>query len=120
MIHPALVEGQIHGAIAQGLGQVLGEEVVYDADGQLLTGSFMDYPMPRADDLPPLRLAHHVVPCRTNPNGVKGAGESEIAGCPSRRRRVRSSTRWRAGASRAWDLPMSQEHVPVVGSLLAN
>lgn len=80
IVHPAIVEGQLHGGIAQGLGQVLGEHVVYDEDGQLLTGSFMDYRMPRADDLPEIRLAHHVAPCTTNPLGAKGAGESGVAG----------------------------------------
>jgi len=78
--HPVIVEGQIHGGVAQGLGQVLGEHVVYDVAGQLLTASFMDYPLPRADELPALRVAHHVVPCATNPLGVKGAGESGVAG----------------------------------------
>ena len=75
-----VVEGQIHGGIAQGLGQVLGECVVYDADGQLVTGSFMDYMMPRADDLPALDVGHHSVPATTNPLGAKGAGESGVAG----------------------------------------
>ncbi|MBT7360400.1 MAG: xanthine dehydrogenase family protein molybdopterin-binding subunit [Rhodospirillaceae bacterium] len=75
-----VVEGQIHGGIAQGLGQVLGECVVYDADGQLMTGSFMDYMMPRADDLPMLDVGHHSVPATTNPLGAKGAGESGVAG----------------------------------------
>jgi carbon-monoxide dehydrogenase large subunit len=74
------VEGQIHGGIAQGLGQVLGEHVVYGADGQLLTASFMDYVMPRATDLPALAVGHHSAPCTTNPLGVKGAGESGVAG----------------------------------------
>ncbi|MGE5794380.1 MAG: xanthine dehydrogenase family protein molybdopterin-binding subunit, partial [Bacteroidota bacterium] len=80
VMHQTIVEGQIHGGVAQGLGQVLGERVVYGADGQLLTASFMDYVMPRADDLPSLRLGHHVAPCTTNPLGVKGAGESGVAG----------------------------------------
>jgi carbon-monoxide dehydrogenase large subunit len=80
LIHPGIVEGQIHGGVAQGLGQVLGEHVVYGEDGQLLTASFMDYRMPRADDLPMLRLDHHVAPCTTNPVGAKGAGESGVAG----------------------------------------
>jgi carbon-monoxide dehydrogenase large subunit len=80
VVHETIVEGQIHGGIAQGLGQVLGEEVVYGEDGQLLTASFMDYPLPRADDLPPLKVGHHNVPCTTNPLGVKGAGESGVAG----------------------------------------
>jgi carbon-monoxide dehydrogenase large subunit len=78
--HPTIVEGQIHGGVAQGLGQVLGEEVVYDDSGQLQTASFMDYMVPRADDVPDLRVGHHVVPCTTNPLGVKGAGESGVAG----------------------------------------
>lgn len=80
IVHPVIVEGQVHGGVAQGVGQVLGEHVVYAEDGQMLTPSFMDYPVLRADDLPPLRLGHHVVPCTTNPLGVKGAGESGVAG----------------------------------------
>jgi carbon-monoxide dehydrogenase large subunit len=80
MLHETIVEGQIHGGVAQGLGQVLGEHVVYGEDGQLLTASFMDYAMPRAADLPALSVLHHVVPCTTNPLGVKGAGESGVAG----------------------------------------
>jgi aerobic carbon-monoxide dehydrogenase large subunit len=80
IIHPAIVEGQIHGGVAQGLGQVLGEQVVYGADGQLVTASFMDYRVPRADDLPMMRLDHHIAPCATNPFGAKGAGESGVAG----------------------------------------
>ena len=80
ILHETIVEGQIHGGVAQGLGQVLGEQVLYDDEGQLLTASFMDYPMPRAADLPALALDHHGVPCTTNPLGVKGAGESGVAG----------------------------------------
>jgi carbon-monoxide dehydrogenase large subunit len=80
VVHETIVEGQIHGGIAQGLGQVLGEQVVYDANGQLLTASFMDYALPRANDLPELKVGHHSVPCTTNPLGVKGAGESGVAG----------------------------------------
>lgn len=80
IMHHAIVEGQIHGGVAQGLGQVLGEQVVYGEDGQLLTATFMDYMMPRADELPSLRVGHHVVPCTNNPLGVKGAGESGVAG----------------------------------------
>jgi carbon-monoxide dehydrogenase large subunit len=80
IVHQSIVEGQIHGGVAQGLGQVLGEQLLYSDEGQLLTASFMDYPMPRADDLPAMQLGHHVAPCATNPAGVKGAGESGIAG----------------------------------------
>ena len=80
ILHQTIVEGQIHGGIAQGLGQVLGEQVIYSEDGQLLTGSFLDYMMPRADDMPAFQLGHHTAPCTTNPLGVKGAGESGVAG----------------------------------------
>jgi aerobic carbon-monoxide dehydrogenase large subunit len=80
ILNETIVRGQIHGGVAQGLGQVLGEQVVYSEDGQLLTASFMDYAMPRADQLPFLSVHHHNVPCTTNPLGVKGAGESGVAG----------------------------------------
>ena len=80
IIHETIVDGQTHGGIAQGLGQVLGEQVVYGADGQLINASFMDYVMPRAQDIPHLATGHHSVPCTTNPIGVKGAGESGVAG----------------------------------------
>jgi carbon-monoxide dehydrogenase large subunit len=80
VLHETIVEGQIHGGVAQGIGQVLGEQVIYGDDGQLLTASFMDYVMPRASDVPSLVVHHHVVPCRTNPLGAKGAGESGVAG----------------------------------------
>ncbi len=81
IINHALVEGQIHGGIAQGLGQAMGEHAVYDPDtGQLLTGSFMDYVMPRADGLPAFRTYDHPVPSPGNPLGAKGAGESGTTG----------------------------------------
>jgi carbon-monoxide dehydrogenase large subunit len=80
MLSPTLVEGQIMGGVIQALGQVMGEMLHYDDQGQLLTGSYMDYPMPRADQIPRMVLAHHEVPCTTHPLGVKGAGESGVAG----------------------------------------
>ena len=80
MLNASVIEGQIMGGVAQGLGQVLGERLHYDEQGQLLTASFMDYPMPRADTIPHMTIAHHSVPCQTNPLGVKGAGESGVAG----------------------------------------
>ena len=80
IVHETVVDGQTHGGIAQGLGQVLGEHVRYGEDGQLLNASFMDYVMPRATGMPAMRTAHHSVPCTTNPLGVKGAGESGVAG----------------------------------------
>ena len=76
-----LIEGQVHGAVAQGLGQALLENVVYDRDnGQLVSGSFMDYCMPRATDMPEFRIADVIVPATTNPLGVKGAGEAGTTG----------------------------------------
>ena len=71
-----IVEGQLHGAVAQGLGQALMEQIIYDDGGQLVTGSFMDYAMPRADDMPPIRDELSCVPATTNPLGVKGVGEA--------------------------------------------
>ena len=75
LINPLIVGGQVHGAVAQGLGQALGEYVIYDEGGQIVTASFMDYPVPRAIDTPPVNLSFNEEPCRTNPLGVKGAGE---------------------------------------------
>ena len=81
VVNPVIVKGQIHGGIAQGVGQVLGEQVAYDPDsGQLLSGSFMDYRMPRADDFPDIGIAANEVPTQRNPLGVKGAGEAGTVG----------------------------------------
>ncbi len=75
-----LVTGQMHGAIAQGLGQVLMEQLVYDSGGQLITASFMDYGMPRATDMPPITDISKPAPATTNPLGVKGVGEAGTTG----------------------------------------
>jgi len=80
LINPLLVEGQMHGGLVQGIGQVLMENAVYDKDGQPITGSFMDYAMPRASDVPSFITEHHPVPATTNPLGVKGCGEAGCAG----------------------------------------
>jgi carbon-monoxide dehydrogenase large subunit len=81
VINPMIVNGQVHGGIVQGLGQALMEDGVYDNDsGQLLAGSFMDYAMPRADNMPSFNLKMNEVPCRTNPLGVKGCGEAGTVG----------------------------------------
>lgn len=81
VLSEAMVAGQLHGGLMQGIGQVLGEQCLYDREsGQLLTGSFMDYMMPRADDLPALSLHHRPVPSPTNPLGAKGAGEAGTTG----------------------------------------
>jgi carbon-monoxide dehydrogenase large subunit len=80
VINPLLVDGQAHGGIVQGIGQALLEHTVYNDDGQLLTGSYMDYAMPRADDAPFFVNASHPVPAKTNPLGAKGCGEAGCAG----------------------------------------
>jgi carbon-monoxide dehydrogenase large subunit len=83
VVNPMIVEGQVHGGIAQGLGQALLEHAVYDDNGQLLSGSFMDYAMPRADDLPSFVVDHSCqTPCTHNPLGVKGCGEAGAIGSP--------------------------------------
>jgi carbon-monoxide dehydrogenase large subunit len=83
VVNPLLLAGQVHGGIAQGVGQALLEGCVYDAQsGQLVTGSLMDYCMPRADNLPTIEFAYNVVPCATNPLGIKGAGEAGAIGAP--------------------------------------
>jgi len=80
VLDPVIVHGQIHGGLAQGLGQALFEQAVYDSGGQLMTGSFMDYAMPRAEDMPEIRDDNHPVPATTNPLGVKGVGEAGTIG----------------------------------------
>jgi carbon-monoxide dehydrogenase large subunit len=82
LINPMIVEGQVHGGLAQGLGQALLETAVHTADGQLLTASYMDYAMPRADDLPSFELFHTTTLCPGNPLGMKGCGEAGAIGSP--------------------------------------
>jgi len=107
---PGVVHGQLHGGITQGLGQVLGEHCVYDSDGQLLTGSFMDYLMPRADDLPAFQVALHPVPSRTNPLGVKGTGEAGTVGAIPAAMNAVVDAMARAGVSR-FDMPATPQRV---------
>jgi carbon-monoxide dehydrogenase large subunit len=80
VINPMLVEGQLHGGLVQGIGQVLMENTVYDGEGQPITGSFMDYAMPRAADMPSFATGYYAVPAATNPLGIKGCGEAGCAG----------------------------------------
>ncbi len=83
IINPMIVEGQVHGGVAQGVGQALLENCVYDREsGQLLTGSFMDYAMPRADDFPTIQIGHVCTPCTHNSLGTKGCGEAGAIGSP--------------------------------------
>ena len=80
IINPLLVEGQLHGGVVQGIGQSPSEITAYDDDGQLLTGSYMDYALPRASDAPPFTVVSHPVPAKSNPLGIKGCGEAGCAG----------------------------------------
>ena len=81
VLNPLLVAGQTHGGVAQGIGQAMGEQIVHDREsGQMLTASFMDYQMPRADDLPDFQLATREVPTKVNPLGAKGVGEAGTVG----------------------------------------
>jgi carbon-monoxide dehydrogenase large subunit len=82
LVNPMIVEGQIHGGVTHGIGQALLEHCVYDEDGQLLTGSFMDYTMPRADDVPSFIVDTTVTKCPSNPLGVKGCGEAGAIAAP--------------------------------------
>ena len=83
LINPMIVEGQVHGGIAQGVGQALLEGCVYDKEGQLVTASYMDYTMPRAGDLPTFQVAMTNTPCPSNPLGVKGCGEAGAIAAPA-------------------------------------
>jgi aerobic carbon-monoxide dehydrogenase large subunit len=80
IVNPLLVEGQAHGGVVQGIGQALMERAVFDEDGQFLTGSFMDYALPRASDALEFQINSHPVPAKTNPLGAKGCGEAGCAG----------------------------------------
>jgi carbon-monoxide dehydrogenase large subunit len=84
IVNPMIVEGQVHGGLAQGIGQALLEHCVYDREtGQLLSGSLMDYALPRADDVPAFKVGTKVTPCTHNPLGVKGCGEAGAIGAPA-------------------------------------
>jgi carbon-monoxide dehydrogenase large subunit len=111
VINPMIVEGQVHGGLAQGVGQALMEHVVYDRDsGQLLTGSFMDYAMPRADDLPFYRTAFIETPAPSNPLGAKGGSESGTIGAPAAIGNAVIDALWHLGV-RDIALPITPETV---------
>ena len=80
LVNPMLVQGQLHGGIVQGIGQAIYETTAYDDSGQLMTGSFMDYAMPRAADVPFFSFTSQGIPTATNPVGAKGCGEAGCAG----------------------------------------
>jgi carbon-monoxide dehydrogenase large subunit len=83
VINPLIVEGQIHGAVAQGIGEALAERLVYDESGQLLTGTLMEYALPAAADLPCFAIGHLETPSPLTPGGVKGMGEGGTIGAPA-------------------------------------
>ena len=111
VINHQLVEGQMQGGITQGAGHILGEQAIYDREtGQLLTGSFMDYPMPRAVLVDGLRVLHHPVPTKTNPLGAKGVGEAGVTGSmPCLMNAIADAMR-QGGVTR-FDMPATQDRV---------
>ncbi len=110
VINPMIVEGQIHGGLAQGIGQALLEGVIYDENGQLTTGTFMDYAMPRADDFPMFETDRKTTPCPHNPLGVKGAGEAgAIGSTPAVVNAVMNAT-WHLGV-RDLEMPLTPQRV---------
>ena len=104
-LNPLLLAGQVHGGIAQGIGQALHEHAVYDENGQLLTASFMDYGMPRADDLPEFHFETRNIPSNTNPMGLKGAGEAGSIGSTPAVVNAVADALWRAYGVTQIDMP---------------
>jgi carbon-monoxide dehydrogenase large subunit len=110
-LNPLLLAGQVHGGTVQGIGQALMERAVYDEDGQLITGSLMDYALPRAADAPSITFETHNVPCKTNPLGVKGAGEAgAIGSCPALLNAIIDAL-WREYRIDHIDMPATPERV---------
>ena len=110
LVNPLLAEGQVHGGVVQGIGQALLERAVYDPQGQLLTGSFMDYAIPRADTVPSVAVGFHPVPATSNPLGVKGCGEAGVTGAlPAVMNAVLDALASRG--VRALDMPATPERV---------
>jgi carbon-monoxide dehydrogenase large subunit len=110
LINPLLVEGQVHGGAVQGIGQALCEHVVYDEDGQLLTASFMDYAMPRADDVPMFHFETESVPSTANAMGMKGCGEAGTVGAMAAMANAVSDALWDHGVRHA-DMPFTPHRV---------
>ena len=110
LINPLLAEGQVHGGVAQGIGQAVLEHAVFDEEGQLLTGSFMDYAIPRASDLPCIRFIHEPVPSPANPLGMKGCGEAGTIGSLPATSNAVLDALWEAGV-RHVDMPLTPARV---------
>ncbi len=111
IVNPMSVEGQVHGGIAQGVGQALLEGCVYDEDGQLVTGSYMDYAMPRADNLPNFTVDTQVTPCPHNPLGVKGCGEAGAIAAPAAVMNAVTGAMRAAGVTKPIDMPATPSEV---------
>jgi carbon-monoxide dehydrogenase large subunit len=111
IINPMIADGQVHGGIAQGIGQAMFERTVYDPDGQLLTASFLDYTLPRADGLPVFHFETRNVPSKTNAFGIKGAGEAgSIGSCPAVMNGIMDALN--RGYGIAWvDMPATPENI---------
>ena len=110
LINPMLAEGQVHGGVAQGLGQAITERVVYDEDGQLLTASFMDYAVPRADNMPMISFSTRPVPSTANPMGMKGCGEAGTVGALAAVANAVQDALWDKGVRQA-DMPFTPHRV---------
>lgn len=110
LINPQLVAGQVHGGVAQGLGQALLEHAVFDDSGQLLTGSFMDYAMPRAADMPMISFDTQPVPSTTNPLGMKGCGEAGTVGALAALANAVQDAVWDRGITQV-DMPFTPNRV---------
>ena len=110
IINPMIVAGQLHGGVAQGIGQALMEAVSYDADGQPITGSFMDYALPRATDIPNMAVGDHPSPTALNPLGTKGCGEAGCAGSLSTVVNAAIDALSEVGVSHV-DMPLTPERV---------
>src|SRR5208283_753487 len=110
-LNPLLLEGQVHGGVAQAVGQALMERTVFDGDGQVLTASFMDYCMPRADDFPPIAFETRNVPSTTNPMGLKGAGEAGSIGATPSVVNAVADALWRAYGNADIDMPATPHAV---------
>ena len=110
LINPLLAEGQVHGGAVQGIGQALMERVVYDEDGQLLTASFMDYAMPRADDVPMIGFTSEPVPSTANLMGMKGCGEAGTVGSMAATANAVQDALWDNGVRQA-DMPFTPHRV---------
>ena len=110
LFNPMLVEGQVHGGVAQGIGKVISEQVVYDDNGQFLTATFMDYGMPRAKDIPFISFMNEPVPTTANSMGVKGCGEAGTVGALAAVANAVQDALWKYGVKQV-DMPLTPLNV---------